>query len=171
MIELSPAERKALKARAHHLDPVVMIGDAGLTPAVMREIHLALNIHELIKIRVLGDDRDARAAMLTSICTELLAAPVQNIGKLLVVFRAKPAEAADPAKPRKPRGPRKTKKQLSGQTAVRTGTPAVRKPRAPAKSPSRTPARAAPRRTGKTPFRAPGKAVVRAPRGGTRRDD
>jgi len=120
MPELSPVERKALKARAHHLDPVVMIGDAGLTPAVMREINIALSSHELIKVRVLGDDRDARMAMYASMCEELGAAPVQAIGKLLVLFRPKPEEKSAAAnKPRKPRGPRKTKKQLGTRVDLR----------------------------------------------------
>ena len=110
---MSPAERKALKARAHHLDPVVMIGDAGLTPAVLREIDLALNKHELIKVRMAGDDREARVAAYQGICSELEAAPVQHIGKLLVLFRVNPdKEKRKPAK--RPAGPRKTKKQLAG---------------------------------------------------------
>ena len=87
---LTPAERKALKARAHALDPVVLIGDAGLTPAVMAEIDLGLTSHELIKVRVFGDDRDARLAMRDRIASELSAEPIQAIGKLLVLFRAAP---------------------------------------------------------------------------------
>lgn len=110
---LSPAARKALKARAHHLDPIVIIGDAGLSPAVLREIDAALKHHELIKVRMNGDDRDARSAAYASICTELLCAPVQHIGKLLVLFRANPDK--DKPKPAKrAAGPRKTKKQLAG---------------------------------------------------------
>ena len=87
---LTPAERKALKARAHALDPVVLIGDAGLTPAVMAEIDRGLTSHELIKVRVFGDDRDARLAMRDRIAEELSAEPIQAIGKLLVLFRAAP---------------------------------------------------------------------------------
>ena len=114
MPALSPLERKALKARAHHLNPVVMIGDAGLTPAVLREIDAALKSHELIKVRVAGDDRDMRAAAYATICTELDCAPVQHIGKQLVLFRAKPADTT-PAIPKRPAGPRKTKKQLAAR--------------------------------------------------------
>jgi putative YhbY family RNA-binding protein len=121
MPELSPVERQALKARAHHLDPVVLIGDAGLTPSVMREINVALASHELIKVRVAGDDREARQQMYQAICAELQATPVQSIGKLLVLFRPKPEDkaAAAAAKPRKPRGPRKTKKQLGSKVDLR----------------------------------------------------
>lgn len=102
MKTLTPAERRALKARAHHLQPVVMIGDAGLTPKVLREIDINLKSHELIKIRVLGDDREARAEMVEAICGPLAAAPVQHIGKILVIFRPRPADS--PATTSKGRG-------------------------------------------------------------------
>ena len=90
MKELNPAERRALRARAHALHPIVMIGSAGLTDAVLKEIDLALKSHELIKIRMLGDDRDGRDDALKRICTTLDASPVQLIGKILVVFRPRP---------------------------------------------------------------------------------
>ncbi|SFU94074.1 ribosome assembly RNA-binding protein YhbY [Pseudoduganella namucuonensis] len=89
MIKLTPVERAALRAEAHGLKPVVMIGESGLTPAVMKEIELGLDSHGLIKVRVFGDDREARVAMYESICEELEAAPVQHIGKLLVLYRPK----------------------------------------------------------------------------------
>ena len=86
-IELSSDERRHLKALAHPLNPVVMIGNNGLTDAVMREIAINLDAHELIKIRVQGDDREVRVALLEQICQDLSAAPVQHIGKLLVIYR------------------------------------------------------------------------------------
>jgi putative YhbY family RNA-binding protein len=86
-MKLSPAERSKLRAEAHALNPVVIIGEAGLTPAVMKEIDASLKAHGLIKIRVFGDDREARLGMLESICAEMDAAPVQHIGKLLVIYR------------------------------------------------------------------------------------
>ena len=89
MLKLTPAERSELLSQAHGLKPVVLIGDAGLTPAVMKEIDAGLNVHGLIKVRVFGDDRDARLGMYETICAELGAAPVQPIGKLLVMFRPK----------------------------------------------------------------------------------
>ncbi len=89
MLKLTPAQRSELRSQAHGLAPVVMIGDSGLTPAVMKEIDASLNAHGLIKIRVLGDDRDARVSHYESICADLSAAPVQHIGKLLVVYRPK----------------------------------------------------------------------------------
>lgn len=86
-IELSSDQRSHLKALAHSLNPVVMIGNNGLSEAVMREIAVNLDAHELIKIRVLGDDREARVAMFEQICDDLGAAQVQHIGKLLVIYR------------------------------------------------------------------------------------
>lgn len=89
-IQLTPAQRKVHRAEAHHLDPVVMVGGDGLTPAVVREVDLALKSHGLIKVRVLSDDRTARDAMYQSLSDELNAAPIQHIGKLLVLWRPKP---------------------------------------------------------------------------------
>jgi RNA-binding protein len=87
MQQLSPEQRKFLKARGHGLKPVVMIGNAGLTEAVKLEADRALEAHELIKIRVLGDDRQAREAWFMELCEALGAAPVQHIGKLLLLYR------------------------------------------------------------------------------------
>lgn len=89
MLKLTPAERSALRAEAHGLNPVVMIGESGLTESVMKEIASSLDAHGLIKVRVFGDDREARIAMYEQICEELDAAPVQHIGKLLVLYRPK----------------------------------------------------------------------------------
>ena len=89
MQKLTPVERSALRAEAHGLKPVVIIGEAGLTPAVMKEIAASLDSHGLIKVRVFGDDREARVAIYDTICEELDAAPVQHIGKLLVIYRPK----------------------------------------------------------------------------------
>jgi RNA-binding protein len=89
-IELSIAERKVHRAEAHHLDPVVMIGNDGLTPAVKNEIDAALTAHGLIKVRVQGDDREARESMYQAIADDLGAAPIQHIGKLLVLWRPIP---------------------------------------------------------------------------------
>lgn len=107
-IQLSIAERKAIRADAHHLDPVVMIGGDGLTPAVRKEADAALNAHGLIKIRVLGDDRAAREAMYLELADTLNAAPIQHIGKLLVLWRPKPEKTRAEDEDRKP-GPREYK--------------------------------------------------------------
>ncbi len=89
-ILLTPAQRKVHRAEAHHLDPVVMVGGDGLTPAVMKEADASLNAHGLIKIRVFSDDRVAREAMFQTLADTLGAAPIQHIGKLLVLWRPKP---------------------------------------------------------------------------------
>lgn len=100
-IQLNPRERSALRASAHALDPVVLIGDGGLTPAVLSEIDRSLNAHELIKIRVAGDDRNAREDILRQVCTDLDAAPVQHIGKILVIYRQRPDKPKPKSKPRR----------------------------------------------------------------------
>jgi putative YhbY family RNA-binding protein len=91
--ELTPAERQALKGRAHRLKPVVLIGEAGLTPTVAAEIERALTAHGLVKIRVIGAERGVRAALLAEVCAATAAAPVQHIGKVLVVYRERPPDA------------------------------------------------------------------------------
>ena len=100
MKELTSTVRRGLRAQAHHLHPVIMIGEAGLTPAVLKEIDLALKSHELIKIRALGDDRNRRKSLSGDICTALDASPVQQIGKMLVVFRPRPEEDGPKPAPR-----------------------------------------------------------------------
>ena len=107
-IELTPTERKAYRALAHHLNPVVMIGQEGLTPAVIKETDLALNAHGLIKIRVLGDDREARELLFRTLADQLHAAPIQHIGKLLVLWRPQPEKIKKLDEDRKP-GPREFK--------------------------------------------------------------
>jgi RNA-binding protein len=85
---LTPSQRRFLRAQAHHLHPVVQIGNAGLSPAVKKEINLGLHHHELIKIKIAKDNRGAREKLLTEICDAFAAAPVQQIGKILIVYRA-----------------------------------------------------------------------------------
>ena len=89
MLSITLPERLALKSRAHALSPTVMIGNAGLTEAVLNEIAQTLKIHELIKIRVMAE-RPQREEILTAICTQLNAAPVQHIGQILVVYQPNP---------------------------------------------------------------------------------
>ena len=124
MLELKATKRRELRALAHHLDPVVSIAGNGLTEGVLKEIDVALGAHELIKIRVYGDDRDARIAYLQTICSQLGCTAVQSIGKLLVVYRARPAEAIEEApvtkkpgrgKPRRPVAARNTAEQRPGR--------------------------------------------------------
>ncbi len=107
-IQLTPAQRKVHRADAHHLDPVVMIGNDGLTPAVVKETDAALKAHGLIKIRVLGDDRAAREAIYMQLADQLGAAPIQHIGKLLVLWRPQPEKEKTADEDRMP-GPREFK--------------------------------------------------------------
>lgn len=93
--------RRALRARAHALRPVVWIADAGATPSVLREINRTLEAHELIKIHAAVDGRVARESLMTRICIEAGAEPVQIIGKMLVVYR-KRTEDEEGEKPRRP---------------------------------------------------------------------
>jgi RNA-binding protein len=93
-IQLTPAQRKVHRAEAHHLDPVVMVGGDGLTANVIKEVDAALNAHGLIKVRVFSDDRLAREAMFQKLTNDLHAAPIQHIGKLLVLWRPMPDKVA-----------------------------------------------------------------------------
>jgi len=107
-IHLTIAERKEHRTAAHHLDPVVLIGQDGLTDAVTREADAALSAHGLIKVRVFGDDRAQREQMFAMLCDALNAAPIQHIGKLLVLWRPQPPKPRADAEDRMP-GPREVK--------------------------------------------------------------
>jgi len=134
METLTPAQRRALRAKAHHLHPVVSIGQHGLTPAVLREIDVNLKAHELIKIRIFDDERATRADLMREICTALDAAPVQHLGKLLIVWRAAPVEDAPPPRPPK-----------SAVKSAARKAPQARRPRSPLpRAPARPPRARAP---------------------------
>ena len=115
MLDITADERRALRARAHALNPVVAISQNGLSESVLREITASLDSHELIKIRVFNDAREVREQYLSTICEQLGAAPVQHIGKLLVIWRPSPQVKA--ATPRRGRSePRRTKRSFQGGT-------------------------------------------------------
>lgn len=132
MTELSPAQRRTLRAQAHHLQPVVSIASNGLSDAVMKEIHRSLVAHGLIKIRVYGADRAAREAYLRDICAALDAAPVQHIGNLLVVYKAPdepPVAAARPAP-----APARPKRVVTSRAApAKKAAAGARRPPAPSR--------------------------------------
>ena len=86
-IQLTPAQRREKRADAHHLSPVVIVGNDGLTPSVQKEVDAALNAHGLIKVRIVSDDRNGRELIYHTLVEELGAAPVQHIGKLVVLWR------------------------------------------------------------------------------------
>ena len=129
-LTITPAQRKSLKADAHDLSPVVMIGGDGLTPGVIKEAKSAIKHHGLIKIRVLGDDREVRSAIFTELCDQLDAAPVQHIGKLLILW--KPKDAVEEALSNLDRSSKQTKKSLQAPRTKRQPN------RAPTKSGVRT---------------------------------
>ena len=90
MLTLTNPQKRHLKTLAHARKPIVIIGDNGVTPAVLHEILLALDHHELIKIRVNAEDRAAREAMIEGICATSGALLVQRIGHIATLFRRNP---------------------------------------------------------------------------------
>ena len=87
MLKLNTSQRRSLAARAHHINPIVIIGKDGLSAGVMNELDKGLSNHELVKIKILNGDRKARALLLEEICQQLEAFPVNHIGKILVIYR------------------------------------------------------------------------------------
>jgi RNA-binding protein len=87
---LSNIEKKALRKKAHSLKPVVMIGQHGLTDAVLAEIDVSLNAHELIKIRIRGADKNKRTEQCAQIKRQLNAEVVHQIGGITVLYRPEP---------------------------------------------------------------------------------
>jgi RNA-binding protein len=163
-LEITSAERSALRASAHPLKPVVLIGDRGLTDAVLKEIETHLAAHELIKVRVSGDDREARGAMLEAICDTLSCANI-HLGKTLIIYR--PGNKKRKAEPdtenttralRKPSEPYVPKKKAAEgkparktvarkSTGTETAAPRARRSAANTATAAR-PAHGIPRRTG-----------------------
>ncbi|MBV7486348.1 YhbY family RNA-binding protein [Bordetella sp. BOR01] len=120
ILELTSRERSELRSAAHPLRPVVLIGDNGLTDAVLKEIDRALASHGLIKVRAGGNDRDEREAMLATICDTLSCAPVHHLGKMLILFRPLPGNAApvapaDGTRPRRKPSEPHTPKKLAAE--------------------------------------------------------
>ena len=116
MNKLTPRRRSELRAEAHKLTPVVIIGDKGLSETVMAEIDRSLTAHELIKVRAASNEREARDAWLDKICETLQAHPVQQIGKVFVLYRENPEEAKAPATKAK-ESPAKARGKVVSETA------------------------------------------------------
>ena len=87
---LTPHMKKALRAQAHALKPVVITGQAGVSEAVLAEIDNALNHHELIKVRLRNDDREQRREMAQAVCTQMQAELIQTMGQIATLYRKKP---------------------------------------------------------------------------------
>ena len=94
-VTLTPRERQKLKARAHALEPVVQVGQAGVTDQVAKELERALTAHELIKVKVTAADRDERESLCDDILSRADAAEVQRVGKVLVLYRPRPEDDED----------------------------------------------------------------------------
>ena len=109
---IDSAFRQALKEKAHHLTAVVLIGQNGLTSAIIAEIDRALNAHELIKIKWKDSDKEAREAAFETLLLDLSAEPIAHIGKHLIIWRENPDK-----KPESPLIPPKKKpvKNLIGK--------------------------------------------------------
>jgi len=118
-IELTPATRQELRARAHALQPVVTIAGNGLSPSVLAELERSLQAHELIKVRVQGIEREEREALLPEICDKLDAAPVQRIGNILVIWRPSREEKAPEKKAPTPPNPATAKSAAAFAAAAR----------------------------------------------------
>ncbi|MEI7679489.1 MAG: ribosome assembly RNA-binding protein YhbY [Betaproteobacteria bacterium] len=115
ILELTSAQRRELRARAHSLNPVVMVSEGGLTATVLQEIDRSLDSHELIKVRIFSDEHATRTALQQELCETLSAAPVQHIGKILVVYRPHPDKPEAAKKQvRKRKKPRRTKRSYQG---------------------------------------------------------
>jgi len=91
-VSLTPRERSHLKARAHALEPRVQVGHSGVTDAVAAEVDRALKAHELIKVKIIGDDRHERKEIADAIAVRADAALVQSVGKVIVLWRPNPDE-------------------------------------------------------------------------------
>ncbi|MDX5406311.1 ribosome assembly RNA-binding protein YhbY [Rheinheimera fenheensis] len=86
-MSLTNKQKQFLKAKAHDLKPVILLGSNGLTEGVVAEIDNALNFHELIKVKVPTEDREQKVLIMDAIVRETQAEQVQVIGKVLVLFR------------------------------------------------------------------------------------
>jgi putative YhbY family RNA-binding protein len=94
-LSLTPRERAHLKARAHDLEPVVHVGQAGASAAIVAEVDRALTAHELIKVKLAGADRTTRQELTDRLCEATGAVPVQQVGRVLVLWRPRPEEASE----------------------------------------------------------------------------
>ncbi|MFN2360527.1 MAG: ribosome assembly RNA-binding protein YhbY [Marinobacter sp.] len=86
-MSLSPEQRREYRGIAHNLKPVIIVGDKGLTEGLQEELERALNDHELIKIKVASQDREARREAVAALCEASGAELVQTIGKIAVIMR------------------------------------------------------------------------------------
>jgi len=89
-MSLTPRQRAVLKARAHALEPVVTVGQSGASEAVIAEVDRSLTAHGLIKVKLAGADRDSRGGLTATLCDRTAAETVQQVGRVLVLWRPRP---------------------------------------------------------------------------------
>jgi len=87
-MSLSEPQKRHLRKLAHNLKPVIIIGNAGYSEGVANELELTLEHHELIKVRVNAEDREARDALIAQICETASCDLVQRIGHIAILYRA-----------------------------------------------------------------------------------
>ena len=92
MAELSGKQRRHLRALGHHLSPVLQIGQEGLTDSLVAQANAQLDTHELIKVKIGTDDRASRVAIGNDLCTRAGATAVHRVGKVIILWRPRPAE-------------------------------------------------------------------------------
>jgi RNA-binding protein len=140
-LKVSSEQRADLRSQAHALKPVVLVGAEGLTDAVLAEIKVHLKAHQLIKIRVFGDEREERVAIYDEICDRLNAAPIQHIGKLLVIWKPeKVATERAPVAAKAKRGTLPSAREAMGDEPSNKGrAPRVVKVVKPSENPMRKP--------------------------------
>ncbi|MBV6273501.1 YhbY family RNA-binding protein [Alcaligenaceae bacterium CGII-47] len=172
-LELTSQERSALRAAAHPLHPIVLIGDRGLTESVLSEIDRSLDAHELIKVRVSGAEREAREAMLATICETLSCAAVHHLGKTLIIYRPDliaqqtRTDARNATRAlRKPSEPYISKKQAAQSRDPKPRDPKPQKSGSSASQTRRSAARSAPTHT--IPRRSSGAGSALSLRAGRR---
>lgn len=161
-LAITSQQRSALRAAAHRLRPVVLIGDQGLTDGVLKEIDRALSAHGLVKVRAGGQEREDREAMLQAICDTLSCAAVHHLGKILILYRPTPEQARQARAAERPAGrraagqPHTPKKMAAeGKTLAKPARRTRRKAasatgQAPATKPARAASQPAARKAGKS---------------------
>lgn len=88
-ITMNTSEKQALRAKAHHLKPVIWVGAKGLTPALVKETNIALETHELIKVKMNGLEKEDKKPFITALCAELTAELIQLLGNIAIIYRKK----------------------------------------------------------------------------------
>lgn len=125
MTDLTPSQRRAFRAQAHHLNPVVTVAGNGLSDTVLAEIERSLQAHELIKVKIQGAEREDREALMREVCSRLEASPVQHIGSILVIWRQRREDESATDQKAKPARP--VAKRAAGAKSARAFSAVARR--------------------------------------------